>query len=209
MGVGPILDGGHAVELVMAQLKARLPWYVAEVAELNGLARDFYAPPAQWETTSRSSRSRSFKYPAILVMSTGADGEAVKEGDGKYRQPFIVGVAALVSARDQEATNQMARRYSGAIKACILQRPSLGSTYVHGLSLKAEDYDDDLPPGEDDKTLASCRLIFTVELRGVVDTRLAPGPYNPFPDNPNQSYPDPPTVGTAQDIYVDVTRSDP
>jgi hypothetical protein len=188
-GVGVILDGGHAVDAVLNLLKSRLPWYVQEVAEQSGKPRDFYALPAQWETTSTSGRSRSFKYPAILVMSTGATGPATKYGD-RFHQTFLVGVAALVSAKSQEETNTMARRYGGAIKAAILQKRSLGVDYVEGTALESEDYDDDLPSGEDDQTLASVRLVYSVELKGVVDLKFAPGEFGPvFPDPPDADDP--------------------
>lgn len=185
---GNILTKKEVEDSVLEHLQLWLPTYLAEIERQKNLGTDFIAPPVYWSTTFQQGFDfmGEQKTPAILVMSPGINGKPAREGDGTMRAGFTVGIGAVVSAREQDETNALATYYAAAIRALMVQKVpaamSDGAVW-HGSTWEDEGYDD--LPGADSRSLASCRLLFTLDFRGVVTT-LA-GPASPDPLDPSST----------------------
>lgn len=204
---GSVLDGAQVEETVQKFLARWLPTYLSQLAADRGLPRDAWLRenwPPTWTNSTTFDLDETTRLPAILILSTGLADRPEMEGDGNYRAKWTVGIAAVVSANDQEATNRLAKRYGAAIRWLMIQHQSLEDPNVEGLSWEDEAYDD-IPSGQR-RTLASARLVFVIEYRHVVN-RLD-GPV--LPDEP----PEDPTVpiddwGLLEDLdHVHITVSE-
>lgn len=155
-----------------------MPTYIAEVERQSSL--DPRSLPAIRSFTTRNEFTKwpEDQLPAVVVVSPGAAGEGIrKEGDGRYRVRWVVGVAVVASARDQATTNRLAKLYIAAARAAILQHASLGG-FAEGVEWEDERYND-LPPAQE-RTLSAAQDIFTVEVRDVLTA--GSGPVDPVED---------------------------
>lgn len=182
---GNLLTKKEVEDSVLEHLQLWLPTYLAEVERQKALDPGFIATPVFWSNTPQQSFDflGEQKTPAILVMSPGLAGKPAREGDGTMRASYVIGVGAVVSARSQGETNDLASYYAAAIKGLMVQKVpaamSAGPVW-QGITWEDEGYDD--LPGADSRSLASCRLLFTLDFRGVVTT--LGGPASPDPLDP-------------------------
>ena len=194
---GNFLDSAVVEEAVQAHLMRWLNTYLYEIERQKGLAPDFIARPAFWSTTPNQGFNflGEERTPAVLVMSPGLAGKPSKEGAGSMRASWVVGVGAVVSATTQEDTRRLAGWYAACIRAVMLQKvpTDLHGAVWEGVTWEDEGYDD--LPGADARSLASARLLFTVDFRDVVQSRG--GPVDPVPHVPESGpYTAPQTVLT-------------
>jgi hypothetical protein len=204
---GYFKDGARVEEAVQSFLKRWLPVYLAEVADQNGLPRDSYQMIKSWTNSPEFDLDETTALPAALILSTGIDPSSIiREGDGRYTVSWIIGIAVVVSAKDQESTNRLAKRYGAAIRGLLLQQRAMETDDLRVLSWDDEGYDD--IPSNQRRTLASVRLVFTIEQQGTMGDNDGPVlPPDPPPD-PTQPYQDWPTLADSQHVYVNVERSD-
>lgn len=196
-----IISADVVEDLLTAHLKKWLPDYLAEVAAQRGLARGDIPMPVSWNITPTFDTSGVIRVPAMLIVSGGFAESPRKQGDGGYIATWTMGVAALVSAKDQQSTRRLARRYGAVISAAIMQQPSLGDPRIEGVTWVDESFTD-IP--SDQSTLASANELFNVSMKGVLNAKAGPAQPEPQPD-PMTQYPDRPTV---QQISVSVTNEE-
>lgn len=206
---GPIIDGATVEESVMTFLQRWLPTYLAEVARQNGLDPDVWLQPGNWPPSwsnkTRFDLTEETRLPAILVISAGLAGRPIKEGDGNYRATWMIGIAAIVSAKDQDSTNKLAKRYGAAIRWLMMQHPSMEDPNVEGVDWEDEIYDD-IPP-QQERTLSGVRLVFSVEYTHVMSALDGPVlPADPPPD-PTVPYEDWPIIPDIDHVQIEVKET--
>lgn len=203
---GTIIDGSQVEDAVQTFIKRWLPTYLSELADQRGLPRDTWlftdsngdwAAIRSWTNTPQFTLDENTQLPAALVITTGLAGRPVKEGDGSYRATWITGIAVVVSAKDQDSTQRLAKRFGAAIRWLFVQHPSLEDPNVEGTSWEDENYDD--VSSEQERTLASVRMVFSIEYHHVVNALDGPVlPADP-PADPTVPYTDWTTVGDPDD----------
>lgn len=198
---GQILDASHVERTFKAFLDRWMPVYLAEVARQNSLPPNswlFQRPDGSWgwirgwQAGPRFELDENTQLPAGRMIVAGVAGRPTKEGDGTYRATWTVGMAIVVSAKDQASTDALAKRMGAAIRALVVQHPSLEDSNVEGTSWEDEGYDD-VPP-EQGRNLASARLVFNVEYNYVVSALDGPVLPSDPPVDPTVPYADWPTV---------------
>lgn len=130
--------------------------------------------------------------PLVVVVSPGTADEPTKLG-GKYRASWDVAVVILVSAREE--VRRVASYYAAALRAALVQHPSLGGQ-ASGCDWVGERYD--VLDSTDERTLAAVRMLFEVGQDDVLDPRG--GPRDPS-EPPDSAHADWPTVD-SHDIDV-------
>lgn len=170
---GPILEASQVERDFLDTLKEWMPDYLNEIARiLPNFSPGDFDTPRTWTTLNRFDSWPDMGPPMILVMSPGLSEVPKKKGDGSYWAKWIVGVASVVSARDQESTNQLSKVYAAAVRSALLQHPGLQGS-CQGLDWTDEKYTD-LPPNEQDRTLAAATLMFHAEYKDVVNESFGP-----------------------------------
>jgi hypothetical protein len=200
---GPLV-GGSDLETWTVELVARwIGTYLSEAERQHGLAAGTLARPRAIVRTTSLDKWPEDQLPAVLVVSVGTMEQPVKGGDGSFRARWRIALGGLVSARTQEETRTMAMLYGLALRALLIQRPSLDG-HAAGTVWTAETYDD--LEYDDGRTLALAVEEFTVEVDGV--TLADAGPVTP--DDPLDPETDPwPDWPLAEQVEVEVDAVPP
>jgi hypothetical protein len=186
---------------VIETLQAWLPTYLREVERQMGRTMGQIPPPRSYSTATTFESENYDQMPAILVVSPGLFEEPESDGDGTYAAVWSIGVAAIVAAKDEVTTREVARIYGAAIRAIMLHHQIYGSLKLGaGTTWLDESYDD--IPELASRSLQAAQLIFTIRVDDVV-TKWA-GPLEP-PDPDTQPGADWPTVETVE---VNVEQTD-
>lgn len=190
-------------------LKLWLPTYLAEVAEQRGLERGVYPKPKFWATTPALTMAtlEQVRYPAVLVVSSGAAQAPTRRGDGVYEATYVFGVACLTTGRGEQSSSQNARRYGAAIRTILMQKPGFAD-YVEGVNWIDERFTDYV--NTEQEALSSATEIFNITIKDLGSA--AGGPVQPDPDpDPNHDYGDNPTVRDPDSAppYWPVTSTTP
>lgn len=195
---GLIVTDDQVEDAVLATLKKWLPYHLSEVEEQVGLERGYYTRPVASSYTSRTDFDKwpEEMLPMIVTVSTGIDDDPLKDGDGRIRARFSIGVVAIVSSIDKLETRRYAYRMGAAIRSVLVRRASLDlalGARVRGVDLIGG-RNNELPT-EDERTMWASRQLFSVEIGDFLRTS-GPDLTDPPPDS-TEPWPDPPTVATA------------
>jgi len=193
-----IVTGAQVEAWLQAHLQLWLPTYIAEMERQTSRAAGVLPLPRRYTTFNRFDKFPEDQLPCIVVVSPGLQDIPAKTGEGRYRARWTLGVGCVVSASTQEASEELAKVYAAAVRACVLQRPSLGG-YTRGAGWLHERYDD--LPTTDSRSLAAGQVIFWVEVDAV--TNVNAGPTQPDPESDYlQPYGDLPVALTADVTLV-------
>jgi hypothetical protein len=118
--------------------------------------------------------------PLIMVVSNGLAGRPQREGQGIYRATWKLATVALASAKDEASSNELAGLYLAAVKALLVQKPSLDG-FAESVVWVDEDYDR-VPIGEKRRMIAAAYAEFEIEIRDVLTADA--GPLEPDGDHP-------------------------
>jgi hypothetical protein len=193
---GPIFVPSFLEQAVIDTLKLWLPTYLAEVELQLEREQGLIEPPRSYTTRRRFEKFPEDQIPTCVVVSPGLANEPHKEGDGSHRAEWALGVGVIVSAPDQESTNLVAKIYGAAIRACLLQKSSLGGV-ASGITWYDESYDD-LPSDDTARTLGAAALYFRVEVEDIVNSRVGPN----VPTPPGTQW------GVAETVTVTIEKED-
>lgn len=190
----------------LQHVKNWLVYFLARIEEKKGLDPRTISPPRSWRVTDEFARRPEDAMPFVDVVSVGTErGRAPRrDGDGSIRAWYSVAIGAAVTARSQVAAKNLAGYYGAAIFSLMTKYPDLGG-WADGCDWQGETYDD--WPALDERTIATVREVFTVEVQGVVNVYDIP-PYASDlpPDDPYVGEPEDPTVTTVQnDFDLEVT----
>lgn len=184
-------------------IKTWIDSYLAEVERQNGLNVRQLPRPRSYTRRNEFERWPEDQIPAVIVISPGLTAPPVANGSGQFRGYWGVGVAVITEGQDTDNTRDLAGYYTAAIRALILQRPSLGG-FAMGVTWEDERYDD-ISDVEMGRTLASGQVVFQVEVEDIVSTKAGPV----TPDTPPVTPPDDsPTWPVATVVTADVEMED-
>ena len=121
---GP-LYGGHSIqEAYYATIQKWLPSYIFDINRKLGSdvlqVPDEYRYRPDYRTLPRTAVC------AVLVVVPGTTGTPDRQGDGRLRTTWEAQVSAFVfGTKDWQQTQALTHAYAAAIRACIVQHPSL------------------------------------------------------------------------------------
>lgn len=190
---GPILSPVDVQVAVRTTIKQWVATYLAVVERLNDLDPKKLPHPKSYVLKDDGTLTKrpEDQTPSVVILCPGTAGDPVMDGEGLYRVPWAVSVAAIVSARDQETSSDVAKFYAAAIRALLVQQGSLGG-FAASTRWRGERNDD--LRSEDDRTLAVGVNVFEVLVRDVV--QKGAGLTEP-PDEPYEEA-EPPTVDEVE-----------
>jgi len=195
---GPLVHSGKVEKAVQDTLETWMPTYLREVERQHDKDQGVLPAPRSYRLVSETNdpvRWPEDQLPSVVIMCPGFAEEPVHHGSGLYRVRYGVSVAAMVSARDQGATRQLARLYGIAVAAILLQKSSLDD-FAAGVKWIDEAFDD--IPSETQRSLAVAVESFTVDVEGVVDS--SQGPLTPDASEQETS----PEWEQADEVIVDI-----
>lgn len=198
---GPIIGGEQLEVAVKDTLKLWLPTYLAEIERQRGLDPRSLPMIRNFTFANELEKFPEDQLPVAVIISPGIGGDLpTMDGEGQYTAKFICGIAVIVSADTQTNTNRLSKMYGAAIRACLLQQPSLGG-FASGVEWQDERFDD--IPSEDRRSLAAAQEIFHMEVSGITNERL--GMAVP-PDDP---YAVPAEWPEAETVQVSIDKEEP
>lgn len=191
---GPIRTAAVAEQAVTATLQRWMPTYVAELERQNGLAAGSIPAVRGWTLTNQFDQSQSDQTPTIIVISPGSEGTPVRSGEGAITVVWRVEVAVIANGRDRASSNLFAKVYAAAIRAIVVQQPSLGG--VAAASVYAGESFTDAPA--DYLPVGAVAVVeFAVTVTEAVNRKL--GPLDP--DSTDTDWPE------VETVNVEVQRS--
>lgn len=197
---GPIVTGGDVEGWTLDLLQTWLSTYLAEVERQHGYSGHDLPRPKGWALGPTFDKWPEDQLPGVLIASRGVPVPPLRDGDGSYRARWLVEPGVVCSARTQAESHTLAMLYGAAVRALMVQRPSLGG-HAEAVDWLGESYDD---LGYDDtRSLYAVKELFAVEVVDVVFGDAGPtSPEVPF--SPDDTLPWPPdqTVETYE-IEVD------
>lgn len=140
---GSIVVGSQVEAAVLATLRLWMPHYLAEIARQLAMPQ---APPnpRSYRVWSDQTRWPEDQTPAVIVVSPGlasSDPLTRRASAGAYTATWVVSAGCVVSASDQTHTRRLSGIYAAALRAALVQHPSLdgvalatvwtGESYVH------------------------------------------------------------------------------
>lgn len=175
---GPIVTG-RAVRLAMRNhLQLWFPTYLAEVARLEG--EDPASMPLfrSWVSALEMPEGKyeEHQMPSCVIVAPGVLGEPQRRG-GSTIATWAVSVGCVVSGQDRESTFNLSEIYAAAVRAAVVQHPSLGG-FATATDWLGERYDD--IPNDMLRTLAAGSVQFAVQVYSA--TILNAGPDAPLSD---------------------------
>lgn len=195
---GTILTAQDVTKAAEDTLKAWSPAYLAEVGVQHGLARGDLPEIRSWEAWPVFEQWPENQLPAIVVVTPGTN--AVPEMLNKQATvAWSIGVAIVVSARDEEATADLIGYYSAAVRALMIQKGSLGGFAVE-TSWVSERFDD-IPILEQARTLRTAMVMFSTIVEGMV--QRYGGPAEP-PDDPTADPGSSPIITSVTETVTEV-----
>lgn len=193
-----IVTGPQVEQAVVDTLKLWLPSYVWEVARQIGRSPASVQQPRSWNVFSDLDKWPEDQVPAIVAICPGLS-EAPGKSAATYRATWAVAVGAVVSGRNREESRELAGLYGAAIRAVMVQHPSLGG-FAAATNWADENYDD-LDTNRS-RTQGIARVVFEVEVEDVTTERAGPAEPPPLPTTVN---PDDPVINS---VDVDVYQED-
>jgi hypothetical protein len=199
-------------DAIIAVLRKWLPTYMSEVERQIGLAAGFYTRPFYSSYTTRTDFEvwPEDMLPVVSVEGLGVEDDPKRDGRGRIRARYAVGVVNVCSSNDALYVREYASRMGAAIRAALLQHQSLefgldgtvrGVTFVGSRPNRLA--------SQDERTIRDYRQLFIVEV-GDVLTRGA-GPVAPDADppvDPTTPLPEWPTVPDRAHVVVSTEVSD-
>jgi hypothetical protein len=189
---------------VITYLRRWVPAYVAEVSRQAGLAHclpDFrsYAPALVTGTPDD-------QLPLCVVTAPATVGAPVKREDGTVVAPWGVGIGCVASRRTREAAGAVTALYAAAVRAAVLQHPSMD-----GLSESTEWLGEEHEEiaWDDTRVVMAGKLHFVLDIPALVDTHggfSTPQPTNGLIDPADGYLFDPAGTYTAETVLIDLDQ---
>lgn len=166
---GLIISAPIVREAVEAFIKPWVPAYLHEVARQMG--RDTVPPTIRsWVPATEIESFPSDQLPLGIVLVPGLAETPVKKSTG-YNTSWVLNVAVVVNGQDRPGVLALAGLYAAAIRALLIQHPSMGGLAV-GYTWLDERYEELSPDGE--RTMAACQVIGVLHVDRVVQVDRGP-----------------------------------
>jgi hypothetical protein len=197
--IGPIVAASDVERAALATIKKWVSTYLGEAEGQHDRARGSLPRPRSYTTTNSFDKWPEDQLPCVLLVCPGLVEQPRAEGNGHYHAVFAVGVAVIVSAKTEAATEELAKLYVSAVRTCLIQQQSLGG-FADSTEWLDETYDD--LPSEDMRSLGAGQSIFAVHVGDL--SRRYTGPPHPVAEVPVPPYGPMPDDPTATDVAVSV-----
>ncbi len=179
---GVIVTGKQVRTAMQAHLRQWFPTYLAELSRSD----DRYGGDLPLFRSYVSlldmpdGRYVEDQMPSCVVVAPGLLEQPTKHR-GVYIARWAVNVGAVISGQDRENTFDLTELYAAAIRAAVVQHPSLGG-FATATDWLGERYDD--IPNVMQRTLGAGTVQFSVEVQGAVDAQQGPDQplVEPVPD---------------------------
>lgn len=193
----PIITGHDLEAAARDHLMLWSPDYLAEVGFQSGRARGDLAAFRSFLPALDLDKFAEDQVPSCVIVAPGLAEQPVKHGT-KYRVRWQIGVGCVVSGQDRDNTFELTQLYAAAVRAAMIQHPSLGTDYIEGVVWLGERYDE---LGHDDaRTLMAGSVTFGVDVPAAVDSRGG----RPVPSgDPTAPVP---AWGTVQQVTTELRR---
>jgi len=197
-----LITRGQIENSMLKHMQDWLPGYLGRIERLNGLT-DHISPPKSWEVVNEYTRYPEEAMPFIAVISPGiSPGHPPRQdSDGWVTAWWLIAVGAIVATRDERSAKDLAGYYGAAIRGAVMELPTLGG-WAYGVEWTDEKYDDF--PRVTERTMAAVRLVFTVEVQGVINVFGAQSNYLGGSLPPPDPYVTPPAFPTVEDASATV-----
>jgi len=162
---------------VLNTLEKWMPTYIQEIERQLNLTLGLFPPPRVYSTTNTWHSLPDERLPMCIALSTGTVTRPRYEGDGTISAWWGIGVGVAASANTEENTNLAAKIYGAAVRAILLQQPTLGGMTA-GTEWIDESYTEVPVPEDERRTIRAAQVIFQVLVDDVV-TRFS-GPTTPI-----------------------------
>jgi hypothetical protein len=179
---GTIVTGKMVRTAMRRHVQQWFPTYIAEIARNDG--RDpaemplFRSFPSALDMPD--GKFVEDQMPSCVIVAPGLI-EDPRRHRGMYLVRWGVSVGAVVSGQDRENTFDLSELYAAAVRALVLQHPSLGG-FASATDWEGERYDD--IPNDMSRTLAAGTVQFAVEVQEALDATGGPDAplTDPIPD---------------------------
>jgi hypothetical protein len=193
--IGELKNAGSVERAAVARLRERMSAYAADAAAQDAGGKT----PPPLKGVIRASELEAWpedQKPVAVVISPGTVGAPTKRADGYYTATYSLAVAVIVSAKDDNASRDVAQLYGAAVRGCMLQGRTLRRAVTTG-DWRGESFDDLSPDPR--RTLFASVNLFYVELDEIVSWKEGPGV------DPDGEWPDPvptewPTAETVEEV---------
>lgn len=205
---GELVSSSTLEEAVISRLTDWMPTVTAEAERQAGERVGSLPALRSIRALSGVERWPEAQLPALVVLSTGTTNQPVRDGDGYYSATYSIAATVVVSANEQLRARKIAQLYSAAVRACLVQRRSLGQ-HIQAGDWLGEDYDR-LTGVEDSRSILAVTNLFEMDVRNIVSWKLGPPPSWVAPETPvDAEVPADPTdeipgSHTATDIAVEI-----
>jgi|SRR5215471_3531593 len=175
-----MLSASQIEEAVERSLRYWFPTYLAEMQRVLGLRVGVFPTPQNYTSRNSFDAVAGELTPKIVVISTGIDGEPLKNASS-YRAMWRVGIGVAVGAKTEEVCNMHLKAYATAIRGIMVHKPqTLADNGLHGVNevlWVGESYDDiDIP--DQHRLYKGGSLWFNIDVNAVIARRGGP----PVPD---------------------------
>jgi hypothetical protein len=167
---GRIITGADVETAAETTIKLWQADYLSEVASQSGLARGVLPQFRSYPRLLDISKWGEDQTPSCVISAPGT----LQTPENRQRQVkarWALGIGCIVSAKDMPSTLRMAQLYTAAVRALILQHPSMGGL-SDGVVFISERYDE--LDANDSRSIASGVVQFGVDVLGITDTSQGP-----------------------------------
>lgn len=185
---GPLVAACDVEDAIRDVLQVWIESYLYEVERQHQMPVGELPVPRSWVTSAELTRFPEDQTTSVIITSPGTLETPAADGRGLYRARWRVDVATQVVAGGNRIAPRLARLYTLAMRAIVVQHQD------HGLARRidwmGERYD--LHTSVDERTLAVGVCSLRVETFDVTDRNTAPS------DLETEASPDSPTHPIAQ-----------
>lgn len=177
---GNLVTGDDVDQAVTNTLLTWGDTYLNRMCRKIGQPEGWLPSPGSYVHTNDPHYFPEDQPPVCVIAVPGTTEQPMQDGGRYYRAKWLVHLVLFVSANDTEATERLAKWYGAAFRELLLQKRSLGG-FAQGIAWHEEVYGTRVSD-RDQRTLGSCELRFSVDVRDVVKT--LGGPTSPTPTEP-------------------------
>lgn len=191
---GDVLVASQIEEAGIATLVKWMPTYIREIERQLGLEVGNIPYPEHFSNRNSFDYLPGEKYPKVVVISPGLDGEPLANGNGQYAARWRLGVGAVIAATDEVVANLWSKVYGAAIREIFINKQSLGGL-ARAISWVDEEYPD-LPISQQNQLFKAAAVYFQVDCQNVATKWGGPE----MPDSEPYAY------GIAETVIIDLEK---
>jgi len=203
---GPLVGGDDVEDYLQAVLERWYPSYLWEVERHTGTPPGSLPLPRSLVRSSEIEKFPEDQTPVLFIASPGLTDPPVADGAGYYTATWLVNLAVQVVAGPNRRALELARWYTLALRACVLQQQQDPGILLRLRNVRVDWRDEryDTLDSVDDRTVCIGRVETAVTVAEVVQRGL--GPLEPL--IPPQPGPDPESPGwpPATSVITDVQK---